>query len=71
MKVVGIVLVRNEEKFVEQAIRNVLGFCDEFLAVDNGSTDGTIGILENLRTEFPAKIRICRATHPRESHDLI
>jgi glycosyltransferase involved in cell wall biosynthesis len=71
MKVVGILLVRDEEKFVGQAVQNVLGFCDEFLAVDNGSTDGTIGILENLRAEFPAKIRLHRASHPRESHDLI
>ena len=31
MQVVGIVLVRNEDVFVEQAIRNVAGFCDRDL----------------------------------------
>ena len=71
MKIVGILLVRNEEGFVEAAVRNVLGFCDEFIAVDNGSTDETIPILEKLREQNLQKVRIHHASHPRESHDLI
>ena len=64
MKIVGILLVRNEEGFVEAAVRNVLSFCDEFIAVDNGSTDGTIPILEKLRKQNPQK----RQTHKNPYH---
>jgi glycosyltransferase involved in cell wall biosynthesis len=71
MRVVGILLVRDEERFVEQAVRNVLGFCDEFIAVDNGSRDGTPTILQRLHAEFSGKIRLHHAKHPKESHDLI
>ena len=71
MRVVGILLVRNEEGFVESALRNTLDFCDEFIAVDNGSTDGTVHALERLRDQYPGKIRLHHALHPRESHDLV
>ena len=71
MRVVGILLVRNEEGFVEAAVRNVLSFCDEFIAVDNGSTDKTIPILEKLREQNPKKVRVHHASHPRESHELV
>ena len=43
--IVGIVLVRNEDVFLEQAIRNVAGFCDRIHAVDHVSTDGTWEVL--------------------------
>jgi glycosyltransferase involved in cell wall biosynthesis len=71
VRVVGILLARNEEYFVERAVQNALAFCDEFIAVDNGSTDRTLAILENLRASSPQKLRIHRAVHPRESHELI
>jgi hypothetical protein len=41
VRVVGIVLVRNEDMFVERAIRNVAAFCDRIHAVDHVSTDST------------------------------
>lgn len=71
MKIVGILLVRNEEGFVETAVRNALDFCDEFIAVDNGSSDKTVPTLEKIRSQFAGKMRLYHATHPRESHDLI
>ena len=71
MKIVGILLVRNEEGFVETAVRNALDFCDEFIAVDNGSADKTVPTLEKIRSQFAGKMRLYHATHPRESHDLI
>lgn len=70
-RIVGIALVRNEDLFVEQAIRNALDFCDELIVCDNGSTDGTLPILERLTAERPDKLRLHRIDHPSESHDLI
>jgi glycosyltransferase involved in cell wall biosynthesis len=69
--IVGIMLVKDEDLFVEQAVRNVLGFCDEIFLADNGSRDGTLLILERLVAEHPDKLRLHRITHPRESHDLV
>lgn len=70
-RIVGISLVKDEDLFVEQAIRNVLGFCDELLLVDNSSTDGTLPILERLVEEHPDKLSLHRIAHPSASHDLI
>ncbi len=71
MRVVGILLVRDEDLFVEQAVRNVLGFCDQFLAVDNGSRDGTPDLLRRLSAESGGRLVYHRADHPRMSHDLV
>ena len=70
-RIVGISLVRNEDLFVEQALRNVLEFCDELILADNGSRDGTLPILERIVAEHPGKAHLHRIGHPSESHDLI
>jgi hypothetical protein len=36
----GIVLVRDEDRFVERAVRNVLDFCDELLLFDHALATG-------------------------------
>lgn len=69
-KVVGIVLVRNEDLFVEQAIRNVAEFCDRIYAVDHVSTDGTWEILLALEREYD-HLDVRRVHHARESHRLV
>ena len=71
MRIVGILLVRDEDLFVERAVRNALDFCDEFLAVDNGSRDGTAEILGRLAGEFGGRLAYHRVGHPRVSHDLV
>ncbi len=49
MKIVGITMVRNEADIVDLTIRHHLRIgCDAVLAVDNGSTDKTAGILGRL-----------------------
>lgn len=53
MHVVGVVLVRDEDVFVEQAIRNVAGFCDELLLFDHRSRDRTPEILDRVAAELP------------------
>jgi glycosyltransferase involved in cell wall biosynthesis len=70
-RIVGISLVKNEDLFVEQALRNVLAFCDELIVADDGSRDGTLAILGQLAAEQPEKVRVYRIAHPSRSHDLI
>ncbi len=69
--IVGITLVRNEDIFVERAIRNAIDFCDLLIVADHLSTDGTPAILARLAAEYPDKIRVRRIQEARESHFLI
>lgn len=69
--IVGVALVRNEDAFVERAIRNTVDFCDRLILADHQSTDGTLPILEKLVAEFSGKIELVRINHPGESHQLI
>jgi len=69
MKIVGITLVRNEDLFVERAVRNARAFCDEMLLVDHGSSDGTGPILRRLTDELACSYHLIR--NPRESHELL
>ena len=69
-RIVGISLVRNEDRFVDRALRNVLDFCDELHVVDHASTDGTPAILDRLARDAP-HVSVVRTDDPRTSHDLI
>jgi glycosyltransferase involved in cell wall biosynthesis len=69
--IVGIALLRNEDVFVERAIRNAIDFCDRLIIADHYSTDGTLEIVSKLAAEFPKKIDLRRITDTRESHFLI
>ena len=69
-RIVGIVLVRNEDLLVGRALRNAAAFADEWILCDHGSTDGTLSILQTEAASLPAA-RVHRLRHPRESHDLI
>ena len=63
-------LVRNEDFFVEQAIRNAVAFCDRIHAVDHVSTDGTWEILRALADEYE-HLDVRRSHHAADSHRLI
>jgi hypothetical protein len=69
-RIVGIVLVHNEDLFVERAIRNVASFCDRIHAVDHVSTDGTWEILRGLERDYD-HLDARRVHHARESHRLV
>lgn len=69
--IVGIVLVRNEDRFVARAVRNAMAFCDRMLLVDHGSADGTPAILRKLAAESGGRAGFHAIGHPRESHDLL
>lgn len=70
-KIIGIVLVRNEERFLEQVVRNILNFCDQLLLVDHHSSDGTLSIFQHLHQEHPAKISLHQIESPSESQKLL
>jgi hypothetical protein len=67
MEVVGVVLVRNEDVFVEQAIRNIAAFCDRIYAVDHLSTDRTPEILRRLASELD-HLTVQRSSDAGDSH---
>jgi hypothetical protein len=70
-QIVGITLVRNEDIFVERAIRNAIDFCDRLIVADHQSNDETPGILGRLAAEFPGKIEVVRVDKASESHFLV
>lgn len=67
MRIIGSVLVRNEDMFVERAIRNVANFCDRIYAFDHVSTDRTWEILEGLAKELD-HLEVRRSRRSPESH---
>lgn len=69
--IVGIALVRDEDVFVERALRNVAGFCDELVLVDHRSRDRTPEILERFAAASPIPTSVHRVRNPAVSHDLI
>jgi len=69
-RIIGIVLVRDEDLHIERTLRNAAGFCDTIHVADHQSTDGTGAILTRLAAEFP-QLRVHSITDPRESNDLL
>ncbi len=69
-QIVGSILVRNEEVFVERAVRNVAAFCDRIHAVDHVSTDRTWEILRGLEREFD-QLEARRSRNAASAHQLL
>lgn len=70
MQVIGVVLVHNEDVFVERAVRNVAAFCDCIHIVDHLSTDHTPEILKGLATELEG-VTVVRSSDAGDSHRAI
>jgi Glycosyl transferase family 2 len=70
MHVVGVFLVRNEDVFVERAVRNVAAFCDRIFAVDHLSNDGTAEILDRLARDLD-HFTVQRSSDAADSHRLL
>ncbi len=71
MRVIGIMLLHNEDRFVEVAVRNIIEFCDELIIVDHDSDDFTPATLKHLSEEFAPKIRIIPTHDTRDSHRVV
>jgi glycosyltransferase involved in cell wall biosynthesis len=69
-RIVGIVLVRNEDLFVERAIRNVAEFCDRIHVVDHVSDDRTWEIVRSLAAELD-HMDVRRSRNSAEAHRLL
>ena len=69
-QIIGSILVRNEDVFVERSIRNVAAFCDRIHAVDHASTDRTWEILRSLAGEFD-HLDIHRSRNSALAHRLL
>lgn len=69
-KIIGILLIKDEDIFIEKIITNVVEFCDEIIVADNKSTDSTASIIESLQIKY-SKIQYYSIDHPSESHVLI
>lgn len=68
MKIVGIFMVKNEDVYIEQAVRNVAEFCDIVYVDDNESSDQTPEILARLAKEFD-HIHVRTITDTKQSND--
>ena len=69
-RIVGILLARDEDVWVERAVLSVAAFCDELILCDHRSRDATPEILRRLASRH-ADMSYVRIRHPRESHELI
>ena len=69
-KIIGILLVKNEDIFIEAVVNNILEFCDEIIIAENYSRDKTFAILSEL-AEKNSRIRLTRVSHPKKSHEFI
>lgn len=65
MKITGIIIAKNEEEMIEEALKS-LGFCNEILVIDNNSTDKSIEIAE----KYKAKIIKSKASSFSELRNL-
>jgi glycosyltransferase involved in cell wall biosynthesis len=66
VNIVGIMMVKNEDLYVQRALENIIEFCDEILVLDHMSKDGTWEIAQNMATKY-AKVRPSRISHTSES----
>lgn len=51
MRLIAISCVRDEIDIIEPFVRHTLCFAERLVVLDNGSTDGTLRVLESLRAE--------------------
>ena len=47
MKIIGLLMFRNEESILKDTLDHMAGFCDEVIVYDDASTDGSYSICEN------------------------
>ncbi|BBB32135.1 glycosyl transferase family 2 [Thermotomaculum hydrothermale] len=52
MKISGVIITRNEEKHIFDAVKNLFEVCDEVVVVDSGSTDKTEELAKKAGAKF-------------------
>lgn len=61
MKIVGLMLARNEAWIVGYTLRGVMQYVDDVVFLDHGSTDDTLRLVEQVRAEYPGRIHLMHA----------
>lgn len=69
-RIIGIVLVKNEDLYIERVLHNIKGFCDEIIVSDNLSSDQTAAIVHALQADDSA-LSYHRIRRTSTSHELI
>lgn len=69
-RIVGVVLVRDEDIYLSAALRAAEKFCDEFLLFDHASKDGSLEILRGFAASHPVA-SVMSIRHPSESHEAL
>lgn len=71
IKVIGILLVKNEDINIFHCINSVIEFVDKLIILDNYSIDQTFNILKNFKKSFKNKIDLIRIKKISSSHKYI
>src|SRR5438046_197751 len=67
---VGCVLVRNEDVFIERVIRNIAAACDRVHVLDHQSVDRTPVILRQLAADYD-HLEVVRSPDTSDSHRVL
>jgi hypothetical protein len=70
VQIVGVMLVHNEDEFVERALRNAAAFCDRFHVADHMSTDGTWDAIQRVAADL-RHVESRRVRETGDSHALV
>jgi len=70
MNIIGIVLIKNEDLYIERILLNVVDFCDEIIVLDNFSTDNTYRLVKTLAQKYPS-IKLQQIADAKTSHAIV
>ena len=70
MKIVAVLLIKNEDLYIKKIIENIIDFSDEILVLENYSTDNTYEIVTDL-DKVESKIKVIRITDDFDTHRYI
>lgn len=64
MKIYSLLLVKNEEDIIVSNLRAAAQWSDKLIVMDNGSTDNTWQIVQDLAKEYPQIIPFAQDSQP-------
>jgi hypothetical protein len=70
IRIVGVMLVHNEDVHVGRALSNMLAFCDQVHVADHMSTDSTWEIVQAVAQQHE-RVDAVRVRHTADSHALV